>query len=276
MKRRFGLSLVALLGGLVASCVSSAEVDEEGTESDGQDEASASSGSGGSVQASAVEGSGGTQAAGAASGGPTGDAATVGSGGTGGAAPSTSGASGSTSDSSESTSGQQTAGEGGAPSTEDICPFDGELEYDPDGAYPFCEGTESFSLGVGEPSTDEHEPIQNRCRGQVPGSVVGIGRTTWESVDGSPDEQALRFCLCTDECESDSDCPEGDTGNAAPTCVAGDAQKYCFLTCDNDETCPAGMICTQGQALGQRVCAWGTRAAGCDTTEWPNVTNPQR
>lgn len=275
MERKFGLSLVALLGGLAFSCVSSAEVDEEGTESDGQDEASASSGSGGSDRASAVEGSGGTQSAASTSDGPTGDSSTVGAGGTGAGDSASSGSSESTSGSSDSTNGQQTTGEGGGQSTDDICPFDAELEYDPEGAYPFCEGTESFPPGMGEPLPGENEPIQNRCREQVPGSVVGLGRIAWSSVDGSPDEEPLQFCLCTDECETDSDCPAGDTGNAEAACITRETQKHCFLTCDNDETCPDGMICTQGHDLEQRVCAWGTRANGCDTSEWPNVTNPE-
>lgn len=121
----------------------------------------------------------------------------------------------------------------------------------------------------------ENEPIQNRCREQVPGSVVGIGRIAWSSADGSPDDEPLNFCVCLDECESDAECPSGDTGTATPSCLTREVQKLCFLACDNGETCPDGMTCTQEDGVDQQVCAWGTRNAGCDTSEWPNVTNPE-
>lgn len=265
MERKLGFGLVALLCGLASSCVSPAQVDEDEPGNDGQEEASTSSTGAGSDQASAAEGSGGTRSESSTGSGPSGDASTGATGGTASGGTSTTGPGG-------STSGQQTTAEEG--SGDDICPFDGELQYDPGGAYPFCEGTEGVYLGVGEPLPGDPEPLQNRCREQVPGSLVGLGRIAWQSVDGSPDAEALQYCLCLDECESGSDCPAGDTGNAEPACITSGTQTSCFLTCDNGETCPGGMTCTQGHELEQRVCAWGTRDAGCDTSEWPNVTQP--
>jgi len=278
MERKLGMGLMLVVGGLSWSCVTPAEVDQAGTQSEAQEEASADSGSG-AGQASSAEGSGGTEAQSSA-GGATGGAAT---GGTDSHDDSTNGGSNETSmggnSSGEGPTGQAAGGAaaggataGGAPPTDDICPFDGELEYDPAAAYPFCNGDESFAIGV--PLPTDPEPVQNRCRGEDPGSLVGVGISVWSSANGSPDDEPVDYCLCLDACAADSDCPAGDGGNAQPLCLPGNfGNNSCLLTCDSGETCPDGMTCTEGNSdVGHRVCAWGTRGAGCDTSEWPAVT----
>ncbi len=249
MGRKLGVAFV--MGGLAWSCVTPVAVDSEGTDSGGE---------GGASEATGGSGTGGA--------GGTGGSTSTGTGGTGGSTSAGSGGS-------VSTGGAAgTAGSGGAsgghasPGAESLCPFDGELAYDPAAAYPFCHGNESFDIGVVAPGSGV-DPIQERCRENIPGSRDGLGRYSWSSADGSPDGEPVNYCLCIDACTVDADCAAGESGDALPSCIGGS----CYLTCDGDEACPTGMTCTQKQDGEQRICMWGSRGAGCDTSEWPHVTN---
>lgn len=70
-------------------------------------------------------------------------------------------------------------------------------------------------------------------------------------ADGDP--ASITICAaqgCTEVC----DCPQPpDSGDATVTCadVTDDMVNDCYLSCEADETCPAGMSC-----FGGFVCAW--------------------
>lgn len=241
------LGILCVLGGLTWSCVTPSVIDKEGLDDDGSGGTPQNVGVGGSVS------SGGSSSGGAAHNVPAGGAPT-----SGGAA-SVAGVGGLPEELALGGYGGEQAGS--------ICPFDGALAYDPAAPYPFCHGDEIFSLTVDE-SSGGAEPIQNRCRAPEEGNLAGLGRHAWSSADGSPDGESLNYCLCLDPCETSEDCPSGDSGTAQAACWG----ESCHLSCDDGETCPDGMTCTQGSVTDRRVCVWGSRGEGCDTSEWPSVS----
>jgi hypothetical protein len=63
------------------------------------------------------------------------------------------------------------------------------------------------------------------------------------------------FSYCSQPCENQVDCPEGDGGTAAPRC----ANKACRLDCSGNASCPDGMTCLQlnsGPGTSQNTCFW--------------------
>lgn len=69
-------------------------------------------------------------------------------------------------------------------------------------------------------------------------------------------EAGLRACVllpslpgqpgyCAGGCAADSDCPAGQTGDAAPRCVAVAEVSVCGLDCGEERTCPEGYVCLE-------------------------------
>ncbi len=66
-------------------------------------------------------------------------------------------------------------------------------------------------------------------------------------------DPTLTACIAQD-CSEMCDCPEPpDSGDAPVACadVTDDMVNDCYLSCENDETCPAGMNC-----FDSRICVW--------------------
>lgn len=69
-------------------------------------------------------------------------------------------------------------------------------------------------------------------------------------IQGPDNQTTCSAQECTEQC----DCPEPpDSGDATVTCgsVTNDEINDCYLSCENDETCPAGMTC-----LGDTLCVF--------------------
>ena len=86
-----------------------------------------------------------------------------------------------------------------------------------------------------------------------PGSCSqGGGCNGWASVDcvvpdsGGPCEHGTFWEWCFHECETDSDCPQPETGDVAARCMVGS----CHLPCSEGDACPQGMACFSPSVVG--------------------------
>jgi hypothetical protein len=116
-----------------------------------------------------------------------------------------------------------------------------------DAPYPYCEWNDGDYEPFCPPTTDAH------------------GFSNWHVEDGTSsycgDPQECNACLCSVSCRDEStdeedpaNCPMPPSGTAAPECFFD--QAFCFLTCDDGETCPDGMRCVHLLEIERFVCAW--------------------
>jgi len=65
------------------------------------------------------------------------------------------------------------------------------------------------------------------------------------------EELCLYFASCEIGCSRDDDCPGVDSGSAVARC--SDSQE-CYLQCDDQKSCPDGMMCVSG--VDRSMCLW--------------------
>lgn len=116
--------------------------------------------------------------------------------------------------------------------------------------------------------------------GEVPGNIYGGPSVPQGPYDwGFPSEcdntggfgtlspqrenQCVAYSLCSINCVEDSDCDDGGSGDAIPTCRSNLFSGYCELICDDNTTCPDGMVCIYD--VDSSTCMWPTDIAqpGC-------------
>jgi hypothetical protein len=95
------------------------------------------------------------------------------------------------------------------------------------------------------------EEIENKCGEQSVG---------YWSIDPSESQPCAAYYLCIHDCEADTDCDDGGSGNALPVC---DIDGSCTLYCDEQRICPEGMVCITEANRG--LCYWPIEiiAPGC-------------
>lgn len=169
------------------------------------------------------------------------------------------------------TGGQVSVGTGGQ--VEEVvayCPIGEDVHYDPDANYPFCQLSDV-------PSGNTRAAWMERCRysvrydshQEIDGAGVGVLGWVGEATDES-ETDPMNFCLCLVGCRHDGDCESPETGDAQAVCLDGS----CMIRCEEGETCPDGMMCSESDEFGS-LCGWGTRGTGCDTTGWPQVSDAE-
>lgn len=158
----------------------------------------------------------------------------------------------------------------GAPGEELLeCPFDENLTYDPDLAYPFCQWETYVPPFIDTDPDREPTAFERFCK-PLPG---GWGYYNWHAAGENSglcnNDGSCNACNCAVACNHDSPsgCPSGETGNATPACMNPDSSISgsgdCWLTCDAGEQCPDGMQCVPMPEFGRDVCAWLTEGDRC-------------
>ena len=80
------------------------------------------------------------------------------------------------------------------------------------------------------------------------------GEQTCHRIEGQWTRDGLMARICSIECSSSLDCPASAQG---PMGVCHDLNglfNRCYPSCDSDDECASGYVCTSVSGLGQRIC----------------------
>lgn len=94
-----------------------------------------------------------------------------------------------------------------------------------------------------------------------PSECDNTGGMAMMSPEGG--NQCIAYNLCSIACVEDSDCDDGGSGNSIPTCRPSLFSGNCELICDENTTCPDGMVCIDD--VERNMCMWPADIAqpGC-------------
>lgn len=130
-----------------------------------------------------------------------------------------------------------------------VCPFDEELQYEHDGAYPFCQWE--------NPVEPEPLDLENWVEGEPAPSVVYAWQKYCPPLGGDPASRGM-FVWHGEEASA-RDCQENGAGCNA--CV-------CAVSCNHDTPsgCPTPETgkCLAMSGYEHKVCAWSTAGERCN------------
>ena len=141
------------------------------------------------------------------------------------------------------------------------CSMVGAQEADLSAPYPYCR----FDT--------KDNNYETYCRKQPGRGWAYMNWHTSADTDSlcHDDGTDCNTCLCWETCSvgdvptnpfwTRKSCPTPSSGTAPAQCLqdwTGEGNGTCFVTCDEQESCPDGMSCVAMSEIGHQVCAWVT------------------
>ncbi len=105
-----------------------------------------------------------------------------------------------------------------------------------------------------------------------PSECDDTGGAGW-AISGPEVNPCIAYNLCVVQCNVDSDCDDGGSGDAIPTCNLkgvrvwpSDFSGSCELACDDETVCPDGMACVHD--YDRSLCLWPADIAHPECPAW--------
>lgn len=111
-----------------------------------------------------------------------------------------------------------------------------------------ADSSDPFGACVVDASRPSLFPFPGGCSqgGMCEGTAMGRCLAQGASGESFECDNAEFWINCRHECETDSDCPQPETGDVAAECVG----SSCLLKCSDGDTCPDGFGCWSPSEIG--------------------------